>query len=217
MVKHTLYIKTCLHCNKKYFGYTTQQNVYRYKGSGIHWKAHIKKHKSKVKTTVFNVYNDRFSAMYDGIYFSYYEDIVNSDDWFNLCYEDCKTIRGYRHTKKTKLKMSKMRKGKKFGPPSKEHRRNLSISMKKRDIVFTKEYRKKISIGVKNSNRTLTEKGRQAISKTHKNKFVSNETRNKISKGKKGVAYKKRYCGFCDKYIGLNNFSYHTNGRCLFN
>lgn len=38
-----LYIKKCSHCDVKYFGKTTSDDVENYKGSGKKWKNHLKK------------------------------------------------------------------------------------------------------------------------------------------------------------------------------
>lgn len=47
----SLYLKTHNQTKMKYLGYTSQ-NPYNYKGSGVYWSSHIKKHGNDVHTKV---------------------------------------------------------------------------------------------------------------------------------------------------------------------
>lgn len=42
-----LYIKQCSHCDLKYFGKTILEDIQTYKGSGIRWQRHLKKHNAE--------------------------------------------------------------------------------------------------------------------------------------------------------------------------
>lgn len=72
-----------------YFCKTTRiQKAYSYKGSGVRWRSHLKKHGSNVITLwVSQVYYDT-SIKDVAINFSLMHNIVNSDLWANLVVED---------------------------------------------------------------------------------------------------------------------------------
>lgn len=123
---YCLYLKKCCHCNKLYFGFTTK-DIRKYKGSGIHWKDHLKIHKPKVEN-IYIWYFDNFvkCQLYAKI-FSYTYDIINNNGFFNLCIEDCKTNKGYKYTENHRNNLSKSHKGKKL---SLIHKKNIGIKIR---------------------------------------------------------------------------------------
>jgi len=117
-----LYVKTCNHCGKKYFGKTTENNPYKYRGSGVHWKSHLKKHKCSYTTIIYSKNNIKQITMIKALHFSIFNNIVKSDKWFNLCYENGldggDTISKHSKNKEIRKKISKnakKRKGEKNG------------------------------------------------------------------------------------------------------
>jgi len=89
----TLYIKTHLDTGLKYFGETTQKDIYKYRGSGTYWTNHIKKHGYNVKTEIYGVYNkidpvEREQLIKDALEFSDKHNIVKSKEWANLIIEN---------------------------------------------------------------------------------------------------------------------------------
>ena len=83
-----LYIKQCSHCNLKYFGKHTGQDIGKYLGSGTKWKNHLKKHNAKSihlwnSDWYYNTSIKRFALK-----FSHINKIVESDNWANLKPED---------------------------------------------------------------------------------------------------------------------------------
>jgi hypothetical protein len=42
-----LYIKKCSHCGLQYFGKTISKEIEKYKGSGLKWVNHLKKHNAE--------------------------------------------------------------------------------------------------------------------------------------------------------------------------
>ena len=80
----TLYVKQCGHCGKKYFGKTVSKDVHAYRGSGKLWKLHLAKYKPDVVTTVVGVFHSEPELVKFALHFSEVNDIVASDDWFNL-------------------------------------------------------------------------------------------------------------------------------------
>ena len=82
-----LYIKQHRITGKLYFGKTTK-NPEKYKGSGIHWCRHLKKHGNFVDTLWYCLYFNEESIKTDALLFSKLWNIVESDDWLNLIEEN---------------------------------------------------------------------------------------------------------------------------------
>jgi hypothetical protein len=82
-----LYIKQHKVTGKLYFGKTIR-NPEKYKGSGVHWKAHIKKHGKDTETLWYCLYNDEESIKDAALQFSKLWNIVDSQEWLNLIEED---------------------------------------------------------------------------------------------------------------------------------
>ena len=80
-----LYLKQHSITGKLYFGKTTQKNVERYTGSGIHWGRHISLHgKDKVVTLWYCLFTD-IQTLYDtALKMSEIMDIVVSEDFLNF-------------------------------------------------------------------------------------------------------------------------------------
>lgn len=80
-----LYIKTHNKTGLKYFGKTVQ-DPHTYKGSGIYWRNHIKKHGNDVTTEVYGSYDEDHidQCRDDALQFSVDNNIVESVAWANL-------------------------------------------------------------------------------------------------------------------------------------
>lgn len=84
-----LYVKQHSITGLKYFGKTERSNPFKYPGSGSYWKRHIKKHgKEYVKTIELWSFDDQDLCTEFALKFSEENDIVESDVWANLRYED---------------------------------------------------------------------------------------------------------------------------------
>lgn len=70
-----------------YFGKTTRDPL-NYKGSGIYWLAHLKKHGRFVDTIEIWKFDDQCKCSEFAIRFSENNNIVESTEWANLCIED---------------------------------------------------------------------------------------------------------------------------------
>ena len=81
-----LYIKQHSVTGMKYFGKTTAKDPYKYKGSGVYWTDHIKKHGRKyvITTNVFGPYTDSIAISEFALAFSRDNNIVESKDWANI-------------------------------------------------------------------------------------------------------------------------------------
>lgn len=83
MTTYYLYKKTHKITNIKYLGFT-RKNPYKYKGSGIRWRAHLKKHGNNVDTEILCETVDRNKIQMLGEYYSKLWNVVESADWANL-------------------------------------------------------------------------------------------------------------------------------------
>lgn len=82
-----LYIKQHKITGKLYFG-KTKKNPEIYKGSGIHWKKHLKKHGKHIDTLWYCLYTDEKTIRESALSFSKLWNIVESDKWLNLIEEN---------------------------------------------------------------------------------------------------------------------------------
>lgn len=74
---------------KKYFCKTALlKRINHYKGSGIHWKRHLKKHGNDITVGVFGFYVDMDRCVNAALKFSKDNNIVESDEWLNYMDED---------------------------------------------------------------------------------------------------------------------------------
>jgi hypothetical protein len=62
----------------------TKQDPYRYQGSGVYWKSHLKKHGSKHTTSILKECHTKEEIKQWGVYYSDLWDVVNSEEWANL-------------------------------------------------------------------------------------------------------------------------------------
>ena len=102
-----LYYKQCSHCELKYYGKSKTENIEAYKGSGIRWLHHLKKHNANA----IHVWNSEWfyddSIIEVAMKFSFENNIVESDEWANLVIEN--GIDGGYLGEKANQKMSKTR------------------------------------------------------------------------------------------------------------
>jgi hypothetical protein len=86
-----LYIKVHTKTGLKYFGKTTNNNPYSYKGSGSYWQKHIKKHgKDNIETLQVWEFDNQSECTDFALHFSEENNIVKSKDWANLREENGK-------------------------------------------------------------------------------------------------------------------------------
>lgn len=170
-----LYVKEHAITKLKYFG-KTKRDPYKYKGSGIYWKQHLKKHGSHINTIKIWKFDNILEAKEFAINFSLENSIIDSDEWANLVLEDVTSgFIGKSHSDSTKAKMSAAKLNK---PLSERHRQNIAKG---------------------NSGKTFSEERKKNISNAIKGKSHSEETKQKLRK-KKGPQVKVE-CPHC-KLIG---------------
>ena len=130
-----LYVKTHRQTRLKYFGKTTRHDPHSYRGSGKHWRRHIKKHGYDVETEIVGEFENLEEGMKYALKFSKENNIIESDEWANLILEnglDGKP-KGTCMSKETKLKLSGPnlnRRKPRSKPMSEEHKKNLSLACK---------------------------------------------------------------------------------------
>ena len=214
----TLYIKTHNKTGLKYFGKTskTGKDFEKYLGSGLIWTYHIKKYGNDISTEILAQFDEtntleKEKLIQCALNFSYINDIVNSNIWANLKFENGLdgAVIGTKLSLETKLKIGKKSKGRKHkletilniskngiknsywrgkSLPT-EMKQKISNSTKK---AMTKEIKNiismhaKLKIGEKNSffGKHHTEDSKRKISL--KNKNPSEETRLKMRLAKVG-------------------------------
>lgn len=118
-----LYIKQHTTTGKLYFGKTTKSKnkMLEYRGSGTHWRSHIKQHGiDKVTTLWYQLYDNIFDLVADSLSMSKSLDIVNSKSWLNIIDEngldgslsgEYHHMYGRTHTIDARIKISKSHKG----------------------------------------------------------------------------------------------------------
>ena len=83
MTIYYLYVKTHLVSGLKYLG-KTEKDPYIYKGSGVRWKNHIRKHGYDVRTDILLMTDDYDELVETGLFFSKLFNVVESKEWANL-------------------------------------------------------------------------------------------------------------------------------------
>lgn len=79
-----LYVKTHNKTGMKYFGKTINDDVEKYRGSGIEWNRHIEEHGYDVTTEIIAEFDNEDDARDFAIEFSEENMIVESDGWANI-------------------------------------------------------------------------------------------------------------------------------------
>lgn len=186
-----LYIKKHLNTGVKYFGMTKSRNPFKYSGSGSYWRNHLKIHgKELVETIEVYGFDDQRLCTEFALKFSKDNDIVASNEWANLVYEDgYNGNTGFKHTNQTKSKISKASKSM---IRTDEHKRKISESNKNR--IHSQQSKDNMSNGRKHIIGSLapmhgkkhSEESKFKMSRSATGKIVSEETKLKISKGKQG-------------------------------
>ena len=84
-----LYVKTHNKTGFKYFGKTTcLSRVHTYKGSGIHWRRHLKIHGNDYTTELLGIWQDQERLKNFAIKFCQDNNVVKSEQWANMVLEE---------------------------------------------------------------------------------------------------------------------------------
>jgi hypothetical protein len=190
------YIKQHSITGLKYFGKTTNINATngRYRGGGVYWTKHIRKHGIKFVETIWKseVFTDKEECIKFGLKFSEENNIVISQIWANLEIEN--GINGFVPGGKSALKGRFL---------TEEHKANISKSIKGREAP--------------NKGKPSPLKGRLSPLKGRTDRSHKGKPSPKIgcinlaaSIANKGIPKNKVKCPHCDKTGGVNNmYRYH--------
>ena len=126
----TLYIKIHQITGLKYFGMTSSDDPYKYRGSGKYWKRHIRIHGYKVNTEIYFQSENVDEAAQIAIRFSKENNIVKSKEWANMIEENC-IIGWSKGVIFTEEHKQNLRKPKSISyPKSEEHRKKIGQAQK---------------------------------------------------------------------------------------
>lgn len=85
---HYLMIKKCMSTGLKYLCKSSgNKDPIKYKGSGIRWTNHIRKHNSYIITCILGIYNTKEELREAGLYYSKLYNVVEDYNWANLTEE----------------------------------------------------------------------------------------------------------------------------------
>ena len=79
-----LYVKTHRSTGMKYLGYTSKEDPYLYRGSGIYWNHYLDKHGNECDTEILLTTSLKEEITKTGTYYSNLWNIVESNKWANL-------------------------------------------------------------------------------------------------------------------------------------
>jgi hypothetical protein len=191
-----LYIKRHSKTGLKYFGKTSSKNPVKYKGSGKYWLNHLRVHGNDIETIWTELFNDKKLLTEYAISFSKEHDIVNSDSWANLKFEDGLPggFTGAERSDTTKRKLRISNLGKKQSEATK-NKRKLSLNGKSphEGINHSEETKQKIRVA---------------------RQFQIMNTHNEETKKKMSDSWKNRelltcpFCNLSSKNVSLMN-RYH--------
>lgn len=218
-----LYIKTHKITGLKYFGKTTR-NPNTYLGSGIRWRAHLKKHGTEVITEILNngqAYTDEKVFKEDAMNFSNKFNIVNSNEWANLMIEQGSggdTSASENYQKSLKLRNMNGENNPMYGKTSKSKGKTF-------DELYNKEIANRLREAARDGNigRKLSLESRlkmsRSISLSTKGKPKSEEFKLKMKKPKSEEHKEKLRvskpvikCDICDKVGGISQMKrWHFN------
>ena len=170
----------------KYLGKCVNVDPYKYKGSGVVWRRHLKAHNitvNEIKTTILFETDDKDELKKMGLYYSTLWDVVKSPEFANLIPEhgDGGNTGGFK-------------KGVKF---TKEHKKKLSEARKK----------------YKHSSETNKKRG-DAVSKTKKGKPLTESHKQALKKPKDKIK-NYSICEICGVYTTKTVISRnHGKDKC---
>jgi hypothetical protein len=84
-----LYVKTHNITGFKYFGKTSRlDKIHTYRGSGIHWRRHLKVHGNDYTTELLGIWQDSERLTKFAVKFCLENDVVKSKKWANMVLEE---------------------------------------------------------------------------------------------------------------------------------
>lgn len=163
-----------------YLGITTR-DPFKYSGSGLYWKNHLKFHQIKteeIKTIIILETLNKEELIEKSRYYSELYNIVESNEWANLTPESGdNSMWGYKFSEESKKKMSESRKGLMVGEKNHMFGKITSDEVKEKirqantGKKLTEEQRDKISKKLKgNKSKTGQKYSQETIEKIKRNR-----------------------------------------------
>lgn len=167
-----LYVKTHNITGLKYFGKTTRKDPYKYKGSGIYWLKHLRKHGSNFTTEIIGTFDNEEACTKVALAFSAIYNIAHSKEWANLKEENGLdgSPKGVVFTDEHKDKIRQSRYGKCYNDFDSDTRKKMSESAKRRTEEQKKQGTHTFS-GVRGSE--LASKRNKKLLESGKHNFVN--------------------------------------------
>lgn len=232
-----LYVKTHNVTGLKYFGKTIQKDQFKYKGSGIRWRNHLKIHGNDVSTEIIGFFYNEEQCISVAKSFCDENNVIKDPSWANLREEN----------------------GTDGGFLGEEARKKISYAQKKRVIEGTHQFcgpemnRKSIKNGtnvfakgdevrerVKNKthlflNKSWRQERERKIKELGKHNFLGGEVQRKrvengthpflkgemqrfniLKRMKEGThpTQIKKICKFCNKVVNLSEFAHRHREKC---
>lgn len=209
----TLYIKTHNKTGLKYFGKTIKDDAHKYKGSGLYWLRHIKKHGYDVSTEILLQSNDIYHLSKIALQFSEDNNIVLSENWANLREEDGIGAGGkLSNNTKNKIRDSKL---------GSKHSKETILKMKEIHKTKNLSETERINKSKSAKNRKHSKETKDKMSKSRKLLLKNNSTHFKIYDNNDNLKYtcSSNFKKFCEElnlpFIQLKR-SYSNNGCSIF-
>lgn len=180
MTEIVLYLKTHNITGMKYLGQTSR-DPYKYQGSGLDWKAHIKENGYDVSTQILLITNDMNELAETGLFFSKLWDVQKSKDFANRVPEGGKGgVAGIKLTEEHKRKLKENHVGNTGKKCSEETRQKIITAMT--GMVFTEDHKSKLKENHRgNTGRKFSETHKQKISSSNKGRIFTEEHKQKLS------------------------------------
>lgn len=209
-----LYLKTHNVTGLKYLG-KTEQDPYQYSGSGVWWKAHLKKHGHDVTTEVLFKTEDKAEFKEVALEYSNKWNIVESADFANLMLEEGQGGVNSGSWKKGNVPWIKGRTDIKLGPQSPEHIRKRTENQKKSVTIDGIKYdsMKEASAATGISKPTIKAwadtDGWDSIDTTKDRRILAREKVTKLNK-------QKHTCPHCGAEANIGNLKRWHNEKCKY-
>ena len=212
----------------KYLG-KTEQDPFKYVGSGKYWKRHLLNHKftsEDIKTTILFETTDKEELKNKGIYYSELYNVVDSEEWANLKPEvgdggggpkSEETINKTRETMKKRglvwseesvKKRNKKLKGRKM-PPCKEETKVLLSEMftgKIRGVRTEESYKKAVETKKQNGNHIRSQETKDKIKNTLTGRKRPQEVVDKLGKKIKVDDIQYSSMSEAERVLGKSNY-----------
>ena len=171
-----LYKKTHNITGLNYLGKTVSKDPHAYKGSGVRWSHHIKKHGYDVTTEILKECQTENELIEWGLYYSKLWNVVESKDWANL-QEEAGPRGSWSKESKEKLSNTKKKELSKLTKTELSDRMKNSCTSKK---SWTAERKEKISKANTGKKRSVESRKKQMQTRKETSATLSTEMKKQI-------------------------------------